>query len=127
METDEERLARQAENKRVTKHLHHKKKMQDPEYKKYFNDLNWARNLMVKFGITAAEYHSMLEAQNGVCAICLGVNKNGKRLSVDHNHETGKVRGLLCQRCNLCIGQFEEDQGTLLRAVDYLLKYNQTD
>lgn len=125
METDEERLARQAENKRVTRHLYHKKKMQDPEYKKYFNDLNWARNLRVKFGITPEEYYALLEEQNGVCAICLGVNKDGKRLSVDHNHDTGKVRGLLCQRCNLCIGQFEENQETLLRAVDYLLRYNQ--
>lgn len=51
-----------------------------------------------KFGISSEEYDIMLEKQNGVCAICGGKTK--RRLAVDHDHQTGKVRGLLCGACN---------------------------
>lgn len=51
------------------------------------------------YGLTAAEYDALLEAQGGRCAICRGKPKS-KRLAVDHNHKTGEVRGLLCSRCN---------------------------
>ena len=61
----------------------------------------------------------MFEKQGGCCAICGGVNVNGRRLAVDHEHETGKVRGLLCDKCNLAIGLFD-DINNLASAIKYL-------
>ena len=57
------------------------------------------------------QYNQMALAQNGVCAICKKENSNGIKLSVDHNHKTGKVRGLLCQRCNFVIGEISDTGG----------------
>lgn len=73
-----------------------------------------------RFGITVEEYDAMVAAQGGRCAICRGENTRGVRLPVDHNHKTGKVRGLLCERCNLALGQFGDDPQLLERAIAYL-------
>lgn len=77
--------------------------------------------LKTKFGITLAEYEEMFDKQNGVCAICLQqeVLKN-KRLAVDHNHVTGKIRGLLCGKCNKGLGLFSDDFQLIMKAVNYL-------
>lgn len=79
------------------------------------------RNLKKSFGITLAEYNSILEEQGGVCAIC-GVDAcaTGRNFAVDHCHATGKIRGLLCQFCNTALGQFRDDKQILLNAVKYL-------
>jgi hypothetical protein len=80
-----------------------------------------ARQLQKKYGITVAEFDAMLAAQRGGCAICsAAVNPNARSLAVDHCHKTGKVRGILCGRCNLAIGQFDDDPDLLRRAVMYL-------
>ena len=83
--------------------------------------------LKIRFGLSLADYDYMLEKQNGVCAICgkLETKKSHYndaivRLSVDHNHKTGKVRGLLCRRCNVVLGQTEENIEILLDMVKYL-------
>lgn len=78
-----------------------------------------------KYGAEPGWYAKQLAAQGGVCSICGLVNENGKRLSVDHNHHTGKVRGLLCHRCNFAIGQLGEDIDRLLRMRGYLMKHSQ--
>jgi len=52
------------------------------------------------YGISLEQFNILFEEQNGVCAICMGTNPSGKRLAVDHDHETGQVRGLLCSMCN---------------------------
>jgi len=67
----------------------------------------------------------MFLSQNGVCAICSGgetVKTRGtlRRLAVDHDHETGKVRGLLCNRCNNGLGNFRDDPDLLREAIAYL-------
>ena len=80
--------------------------------------------LMRNYGITIEEYDNMFAAQNGICAIC-GKPQNGKRLFVDHNHETDKVRGLLCQNCNIALGHMGDDAQLLIKAIDYLMKDNQ--
>lgn len=67
------------------------------------------------YGIDAEKVKSLLEKQGGVCAIC-GDEPN----SVDHDHETGVVRGVLCKRCNSGLGQFKDSVGFLLNAVAYL-------
>lgn len=79
-----------------------------------------------KYGITADKYQEMLHAQGGVCAICqkpeVRKGRSGKTmpLCVDHNHDTGAVRGLLCHACNVSLGQFYESVEVLQRAIDYL-------
>lgn len=64
--------------------------------------------LKSRYGITLEDYEALLAKQNGVCAICEQPCKTGERLSVDHNHATGVVRGLLCRGCNFRLGQIEK-------------------
>lgn len=76
-------------------------------------DYKWKQVLKHKYGITAADYQRMFEKQNGCCAICGKIetshNQWGlKRLAVDHDHETGRVRGLLCSNCNTRLGHLED-------------------
>jgi len=75
------------------------------------------------YNISLNDYDYMSIRQNNVCAICKGTNKNGKRLCVDHDHTTGKVRGLLCSRCNAGIGNFRENATVLCSANEYLEKH----
>ena len=70
-----------------------------------------------KYGITAEEHTALLERQSGVCAIC---QQPDKRLGVDHAHETGVVRGLLCNNCNNGLGRFFNDPERLAQAIRYL-------
>lgn len=62
----------------------------------------------------------MLVQHNNVCAICLGINKNGWRLAVDHDHKTGKIRGLLCGNCNRGIGHLKESKFNFEQSIRYL-------
>lgn len=75
------------------------------------------------FGLTVDQYENMLIKQKGVCAICLECCTSGKRLAVDHCHKTGKVRQLLCRRCNQSMGKFNDDPVLLQKVVNYLLKW----
>lgn len=79
--------------------------------------------LKKKYGITILEYNSMLFKQSGVCAICGNVATGGRRLSVDHDHASGNVRGLLCQNCNAGLGLFKENINSLGAAISYLMEY----
>lgn len=74
------------------------------------------------YGITFDDYVNLYKKQNGVCAICLQECKTRKSLSVDHDHDTMAVRGLLCNRCNRAIGMLGEDPDILERAKEYILK-----
>lgn len=84
----------------------------------------WRNNsLRFRYGISLAEYNTMWDAQNGRCAICKRLESeigSSKRLSVDHNHETGRVRMLLCNGCNSLIGYADEDISRLENAAQYL-------
>jgi hypothetical protein len=62
----------------------------------------------------------MLLAQNGVCAACFKTCSIKKNLAVDHDHKTGKVRGLLCQNCNVALGHARENPDVLRRLAEYL-------
>lgn len=93
------------------------------EYMKVYRDNNPDKLLGYKYSrynITYAEYLVMLEDQNNVCRICLENCPTGKRLSVDHCHITGIVRGLLCTRCNMGLGYFKDNEDLLLEAIEYL-------
>ena len=92
------------------------------------------RNTQLKyyFGITLDEYKQMLEKQNGVCAICkrpeIATRKGRiKQLAVDHCHDVGIIRGLLCYRCNTALGLADENIETLFAMINYLknsMKHN---
>lgn len=79
------------------------------------------RNLKTNYGITEKDYQEMMIEQNYSCAIC-GINQSdlGYKLYVDHDHKTGKVRGLLCKHCNSGIGLFKDNKNILSKAIDYL-------
>ena len=78
----------------------------------------WARQIVEKYGITPAEFESM--AQNG-CQICgLKKHSHNRRLHIDHCHDTGKVRGVLCNGCNTGIGGFRDDPEIMRKAIAYL-------
>ena len=76
--------------------------------------------LMSRYGITLDQYNEMLEAQDGVCAICKKMCTTGQRLAVDHDHETGEVRALLCKGCNFKVGQIEKDWERTKAVLEYL-------
>lgn len=73
-----------------------------------------------QYGLTPADYERLLQEQSGVCAICEGTNKNGRRLAVDHCHETDRIRGLLCGTCNSGIGLLKDDPDLCRLAAKYL-------
>lgn len=75
------------------------------------------------YGLTPGEYEAMEAEQQGVCKICKGVNSDGRRLFVDHNHSTGAVRGLLCNPCNRALGLLEDNPERLREAAAYLEAY----
>ena len=77
-----------------------------------------------KYGIEPAEYDAILIKQGGGCAIC-GSIASRRYLHVDHCHKTGRVRGLLCNTCNIGLGHFKDDPERLSRAVVYLVQSKQ--
>lgn len=78
------------------------------------------KNRWYLYGITRAEYLDRLKEQAGVCAICLGTNANGRELSVDHDHQTGAIRGLLCSNCNFLLGYARDSVDILAESIEYL-------
>jgi len=85
------------------------------------------QHLKKQFGLTLNVYEAILEHQGGVCAICgeaeTAVNSGSKKplaLAVDHCHKTGKVRGLLCSKCNTGLGNFKDSTVLLQTAIKYL-------
>lgn len=103
-------------------------------YKKYrasekYRRSNMNSHLKRKYGITFEDYEAMYEKQKGCCSICGGTtpNRNWKirktqymKLFVDHDHKTGKVRGLLCNTCNVGIAALKESVDILQSAIRYL-------
>ncbi len=85
-------------------------------------------HLKAKYGITLEEYKAMLNAQGQRCAIC-GMHQRDaeRRFSVDHCHETGEVRALLCIKCNAGIGSLNDDPEMLLTALGYLLEHKEKE
>lgn len=76
-------------------------------------------NLRRSYGMTEEDYHALMGAQGGRCAVCRG-DFTGRSPHVDHDHETGAVRGILCFVCNTAIGKMRDDPALLRAAADYL-------
>ena len=82
------------------------------------------KRYLKKYGIPYSQYESMYIGQGGLCAICANMPDNG-RLVVDHDHSSGRVRSLLCVRCNLGLGHFLDDVQRIELARLYLVKHAQ--
>ena len=121
-----EQLERRRKYRREWARAHPKQwagsKLHYQKNKARMNQQNYERKIQLKFGITFDAYTKMLVDQNGVCAICFTSNwgHNRKRPAVDHDHKTGKVRGLLCTQCNLALGYFEDNPERFISASQYL-------
>lgn len=90
-------------------------------------DYHRDRNLTRKYGITLEEWNQKFQDQDSMCAICSSKEPRGKNWHTDHNHETGKVRSILCGWCNTAIGKMQEDPELLIMASNYLLIWNYKD
>lgn len=94
-------------------------------YQRWYQKRGKNRELKIKYGIDLIHYHAMLALQANGCKICNESNpgRNYKALKyfqVDHDHKTGKIRGLLCNNCNRALGLFKDNADLCLRASAYL-------
>ena len=85
----------------------------------------WKGNIKYRYGLTVEEYDQKLFDQNGLCAICQNPPDGKRRLDVDHNHVTSKVRSLLCMKCNVLLGMFDDNVEVAQRVVEYLKRWNE--
>ena len=101
-----------------------RRKTQWASNKDHIARLNRKSRLKKEYGLSIEEYELLLKQQFGECAICrskTGTRKTKTRtLAVDHDHKTGKVRGLLCQPCNTVLGMFNDNPTLFKRAIKYL-------
>lgn len=83
----------------------------------YCSEKNRVYKRLVTYGLTSEQYESLVVKQNGCCAIC---GTKPKKLHVDHCHNSGRIRGLLCFHCNFVLGQAKDSKLTLQKAIEYL-------
>lgn len=91
-----------------------------PEYRKQFRVYRKKWALKNRYGITLEQYEAMAESQGSVCLICKGNQSAHRSLVVDHCHKSGKIRGLLCDPCNIGLANFRDNPESLIRAAEYL-------
>ena len=122
---------RKNKEKRIEYQLDYEEKNKEKivEYKKQYHIKNRSKHLRNyrnndlkrKYNITIDEYEIMLINQNMCCAIC---GDHFENLNVDHNHDTGEIRELLCGNCNKGLGNFQDNINTLVKAIEYLKKHS---
>jgi len=92
------------------------------QIKKDKEKLNKIYPLLSKYDISMENYIEMINKQHNKCKSC-GCDFDIKRVCIDHDHETGIVRGLLCNQCNSGLGMFKDNIYSLLKAIDYLIEF----
>lgn len=85
-----------------------------------FKTTSEKKRLKHEYGLDYNDYEKLVEAQHGVCKICEHEQPHGWNLAVDHDHTTGRIRGLLCNTCNRALGLFGDRPAIIDRASDYL-------
>lgn len=107
-----------------------------PDYKARYRERRWNSQsieerrdhwLRVRYGLPVGSFASMWRAQDGRCDICkkpFDQESRTMRAHVDHCHETGKIRSLLCMTCNTGLGSFKDEPELLKAAVEYLQRHN---
>jgi len=94
-----------------------------------YDEKSARKNLLKRRNLSEKEYADLMIKQNQSCAICGSLfghkTKNGKKakLAIDHDHSSGLVRGLLCNKCNRAIGYFHDNVDIMQRAISYLLNF----
>jgi hypothetical protein len=78
------------------------------------------------YGITQSQYDEMFDSQGRACAVCRTTTPTSKGWNIDHCHNSGVVRGILCSHCNMGLGQFRDDVDRLMRAAEYLAGWELT-
>ncbi len=117
---------------RETYEIYHKKYRKDNKekisnwhkennMKEDFKEKRRNYHLQHSYGISLEVYEALCQSQNGLCAIC--GQKSDKKLHVDHNHNTGNVRALLCKNCNTSLGLLKEDSKIVENLLQYIKKY----
>ncbi len=102
-----------------------RKKFYDSEAGRRSSQRSW---LKVTYGLSIEDYDLMVLNQDSKCAVCGSADSKDrwKRLAVDHCHSTGKIRDLLCYKCNAGLGLFNDNKEILLKAINYLTKHEST-
>lgn len=108
---------RRANREKLRNQLQEKRK-NNREYFRELDKRHSRKKTLKKYGLTEAEYDAIVLQQDGKCLICLRVPVD--KLVVDHCHTTGRVRGLLCRKCNAAIGILDDSPELLKRAIRYL-------
>jgi hypothetical protein len=98
------------------------KKQYRKVHPKLYTDASRRGHLKRTFGLTEDEYDTLLKKQGGGCGICGSRvdSRPGYKLAVDHDHNTGKIRGVLCSKCNIGLGWFDDNLKLLKAACGYL-------
>jgi hypothetical protein len=114
-----------AERRKSARERYHQRKNENPAYYK-----NKAKTWSLKknYGITLSQWEALVSDQNGLCAICsrlLALDGLGKCSAVvDHDHRTGRIRGILCNTCNSGLGHLQDSLALVEQAASYLRKHN---
>jgi Recombination endonuclease VII len=90
------------------------------------DERNRRYHLMKFYGLELDKFNEMIEDQNNKCPICKNeLEETPRAKAVDHNHETGKIRSILCSLCNMGLGSFRDNEEYLRAAIDYLQKHKE--
>jgi hypothetical protein len=101
---------------------------QNPDYRRqrYKNnpDEHYFMNIKHKYGVTYNDWNQLLDSQNNVCAICKQPFNNTGNCCVDHSHNNGVVRGIICKNCNLLLGDVSDSVSIIINLIIYLMSNN---
>lgn len=106
----------------ISKHHAKNPGLKKEQANRHWHKVGYNKRMEKQYGLTREQFDLLADEQHGVCAICL---KQPEKWNIDHDHATGKVRGLLCSPCNLGIGCLGDDEANLRRAADYLQEHRQ--
>lgn len=90
-----------------------------------YRKINNPKKGLSRFGLTYEQWERMVDEQESRCAICEAHVEYAPSLAVDHCHNSGRVRGLLCRKCNTAIGQLNDDPGLLRKAAEYIERHRE--
>lgn len=96
------------------------KRWMRPEYRLQKREYDRKYKLMKDWGLTLSEWRELFKSQDCKCAICGSTNHKGSNWHIDHNHETGMFRGILCHHCNRGMGYLQDSVDILQNAIAYL-------